>query len=401
MILATTRGRHATAAVEARAADWSGFYPPPSPVGRGVTSAGVPFGVEVPAIACAVRLVSETIAGFVMRTYRGSASDRQPVHDTWQADLFQDPEPGASSFTLWEDVVTSIELCSGAFLRKLKAMGRVVAIEALDPDYMRVTSRDGVRRIEGWVERRRVDLTDQVVYIRGWSPIPAAAEGIGTTKLHRQSIRGARDYEEYRGRYFANDATPGLVLTHPGQPTKEQRVDLLRSWVRRHSGPGGRLLPGMVWGGMDVKQLQSSMRDSQGTELADAIVRDVAREFRIYPASLLHAAVASVAGITSTEHTADTFMRFSLQGRMRRIERALAADVDLFPDRAIYPRFDTAEFTRGDTSTIATKLHQLVQVGAMTANEARAELGYPPHPDGDQLQSTPVGGAPNPNPPAA
>lgn len=406
MILATARGRHAAiASAEQRAADWSGFYPPPSAATRGITSAGVPFGVEVPAIACAVRLVSETIAGFVMRTYRGVAEQRQPVHDTWQAELFQDPAPDeyASSFTLWEDVVTSIELYSGAFLRKLKARGRVVALEVLDPECMRVSRAGGPhgpRRVEGWVDRRRVDLTDEVIYIRGFSPIPAAAEGVGTTRLHRSSIRGARDYEEFRGRYFASDATPGIVLTHPGNPTAPQRTEILRAWVRRHSGPQGRLLPGMVWGGMGVQQLQATMRDSQATELADAIVRDVAREFRIFPPALLHAAVDSNAGIVSAEATADMFMRFSLQGRMRRIERALAADTDLFPDRSMYPRFDTTEFTRGDIATMASKVHQLVQVGVMSPNEGRSELGYPPHPDGDQLQITPVGGAPNPEPPA-
>jgi len=107
------------------------------------------------------------------------------------------------------------------------------------------------------------------------------------------------------------------------------------------------------------------------------------------------------AGITSTEHTADTFMRFSLTPRMRRIERAFAADRDLFPDRALYPRFDTTEFTRGDTATMASKVHQLVQVGVLSPNEGRAEIGLPGHPDGDALQLTPVGGAPNPTPPPA
>lgn len=404
-MIVATRGRHAAIAsaptvVEERAADWTGFYPPPGANGTG-RATRLPYGLMVPAVAAAVRLVSETIAGFVMRTYRGRAEQRRPVLDTWQADLLQDPDMGTSSFQFWEDVVTSIELWKGAFVRKTVRRGRVVALEVLDPDYVRVLDRPEGTVIEAWSRGERVDITREVILIRGWSPNPAAAQGIGTTELHRQSVQGAIDYETFRGRYFANDATPGIVLTHPGKVTAEQRTDLLRAWVRRHRGPDGRMLPGMLWGGMDVKQLTTSMRDSQGVELAEAIVRDVAREFRIFPLDLLHASLGSGSGTQETaEATADKFMRFSLQGRMRRVERALAADRDLFPDRSLYPRWDVSEFTRGDVATTARKIHDLVQVGAMTPNEGRAELGWPAHPDGDRLQVTPVGGAPNPEPPA-
>jgi HK97 family phage portal protein len=401
VILATREGRAAITA-ERRAADWSGLAPSRSSVGS-LGMAGVPFGAAIPAVACAVRLVSETIATFPLRVYTGSATERQPVWDAWQADLFQDPDPSTSlsSFEFWEDVVTSIELFRGGFVYKHIARGRVQALQILDPDYVAVIEhRDKSVTIWAWVNGQREDITSRVVHVRGWAPVPAAAEGIGTTQLHRDSIRGAQDYEAYRGRYFANDATPGLILTHPGQPTKEQRVDLLRAWMQRHQGPDKRSLPGMLWGGMTAQQMQTSMKDSQGTELADAIVRDVAREFRIYPAALLHAAVDSNAGLTSTEMTANMFLRFSLRGRLQRIARAFAADRDLFPDRRYYPRFDTGEFQLGDIQTMADRAHKLVQVGLMTPNEGRAENGLPPHPDGDTLQATPVGGAPNPTPPA-
>lgn len=405
------RSRGVTTAVasqraETRAADWSGFYPTPTASTRHTIGVGsMPYGVAVPAIAAAVRLVSGTIAGFVMRTYKGRAEQRQPVLDTWQADLFQDPDMRTSSFQFWEDVLTSLELWPGAFI--LKRYGgtgrarRVVSLEVIDPDYVSVTEYlDGTVKIRAWVDSQAVDITSEVIHIRGWSPIPAATQGVGTTELHRTSIAGALDYESFRGRYFANDATPGLILKHPGMLTKEQRTDLLRAWVQRHAGADKRGLPGILWGGMDIVQgTTSSMRDAQGTELADAIVRDVAREFRIFPPALLHAAVDSNAGIISAEATADMFMRFSLMDRMRRVERAFAADRDMFPTRDMYPRFDTAEFTRGDIATMAGKVHQLVQVGVLTPNEGRAEIGLPPHKDGDILQITPVGGSPNPGAP--
>jgi hypothetical protein len=46
---------------------------------------------------------------------------------------------------------------------------------------------------------------------------------------------------------------------------------------------------------------------------------------------------------------------------------------------------------------MATVFHQLRQVGVITANEARIPLGFPAIDGGDELQETPVGGAPNAN----
>jgi hypothetical protein len=73
-------------------------------------------------------------------------------------------------------------------------------------------------------------------------------------------------------------------------------------------------------------------------------------------------------------------------------------DRDLFPNRKRYPRFDVSELLRADWATTASVIHQLKQVGTITANEGRAYIGLPPRrevPGGDVLQVTPVGGAPN------
>jgi len=75
-----------------------------------------------------------------------------------------------------------------------------------------------------------------------------------------------------------------------------QRVDLLRRGCNA-TGPRQAVLPGMLWGGMTAQQNADLDEGLAGTELADAIGRDVAREFRIYPAALLHAAVDSNAGL--------------------------------------------------------------------------------------------------------
>ncbi|MEW6583256.1 MAG: hypothetical protein AB1416_10910, partial [Actinomycetota bacterium] len=106
---------------------------------------------------------------------------------------------------------------------------------------------------------------------------------------------------------------------------------------------------------------------------------------------LMHASMKG-GGPQAAEVWSDVFLRFSLWGRIRRIERAIARDRDLYPDWRRYPRFDVFDFHRGDIATTTNKIRDLTQVGVQTPNEARAELGYPPHPAGDVLNWPPVGG---------
>ena len=99
-----------------------------------------------------------------------------------------------------------------------------------------------------------------------------------------------------------------------------------------------------------------------------------------------------------TEEDSLRFINFALLPRLRRIERAFAADADLYPeDSALYPEFHLDEFLRADAGTRAEIQHKQLQTGVLLVDEARADMGLPPLPDGmGQIpQITPVGGAPN------
>ena len=388
MILATPYGDR-----NLRAFEGTDFIPPPD---ADVGLSGLMRrrrDLSVAAVACAVKLVSDTIGGFVMRDYEGHGITRSPVMTSRNAKLYQAPAEDITSFELWEDIATSVELEKHAIVWKVKASGRGVdELIPLDPSYFRVyrAKPTAPAVVEARVDGKVQDVTKDVIWVRGWAAVPGV-EGVSTLSLHKELLRGARAMDEYRGRYFDNDATPGIVLEHPGRPTKEQRRDLLAAWVRRHGGSRQQRRPGLIWGGVKLHQMSDSMRNAQAAELTDAIAREVGRAFRIYPIDLMHASMKG-GGPASAELWSDVFLRFSLWGRIRRIERAFARDPDLYPSWRRYPRFDVFDFHRGDIATTTDKIRDLTQVGVQTPNEGRAELGYPPHPDGDVLNWPPVGG---------
>lgn len=367
-----------------------------APWGSGSRAYGDEDPVGLTAAACAVRLVSETLGSFVVRPYTGDGMRRQPVFDAVQAATLQDGAPGYStSMDLWSDVTASVELCRNGFIGKGRdGSGIVRELYAWPSEAMCVfVDAQGRKSIEARVGSERIDVTRDVIHVRGWSPV-ASVSGTSPGQLHQRTIRGAVALEQFRGRYFDNDSTPNVVLSHPGDLTKPQRDDMRESWDARHGGVDGESTA-IVWGGITVQQLTQNLEQSQVAELAAQDVLSIARMFRIYPPALLAAAIEG--SLPTAENLSVLFFRFSLLHRLRRIERALSADRELFNDRKLYARFDVNEFVRGDTATTANKLHQLRQGGLMTANEGRAELDLPPStdPKADELLTTPVGAAPN------
>lgn len=394
---------------EVRLFEASALIPPP---GSRMAITGTALRAQqlgVAAVSCAVQLVSESLGIPVMRVYTGDAENREPLFDAAQAQVLQNPAEGDTSFDLWCDLGASIELEQGGFLWKnLDKTGsgrrQVMELVPVDPRLFTVErpQTNAPRVIKARIDGVTKDVTDKVIFVRGWSPIPGGATGISKLELHRTPLDNANKLEEYRGRYLDNDGTPGLVLDAGGsQPTRIQREELLESWAARHSGQPGK--PGLIWGDVKgIEQIAPTMQEAQAVDLMNAVALDVGRMWRIYPADLLHAAVGRAVPPKTVELWSDIFMRFSMLHRLRRIERAISADHDLFPSGGrgarLYCRFDVDELLRGDIATIAAMIHDLVQVGVLNPNEGRAKLGMPPRPGGEKYLETPVGAKANSQP---
>jgi HK97 family phage portal protein len=357
------------------------------------------FGLGALQIACvsaAVKLVSESVASNTLRTYRGPALDRQPEYDSPQAILFQRPAPGVSAFDFWSDTAAAVETDRCAVIGKIRdRSGSIVQLLPLDPGWFTISGGPYDRVVTGWSGGKAVDMTNDVIVIRAWSPKPAA-DGQSTLSMNSRTFRWAGAYEEYRGRYFENDGAVDQVI-EGGPGTKEQRDEMLQGWARSFGGPARKGKIGMLWGQASLKQMNNTLQSAQAAELSVSIAQDVARAFRIYPASLLYAEQQPHRE-PNLEFIRGQFYSYTLMPRLRRIEDALHADAELFPDPGLYPMFDTADFLRADLATLSVAAHAMTQTGSLMPDEERAlVLGLPrlPNGQGQTVQVTPVGGAPN------
>jgi HK97 family phage portal protein len=208
--------------------------------------------------------------------------------------------------------------------------------------------------------------------------------------------------EEYAGRFFQNDSTPPFAIVVPGKISQAQGRTMLDVFEASHSGLANAHRPALLSNGATVETLGVSMRDAQFIEGENLTTQQVAQIWN-WPLDLLSGGDTANTQRLSVEQLGLRLLTFSVAPRLRRIEKGLLADPDLFPPGSgLFPRFTTHDLIRLDASTLASVVHSQIQDGMLNPNEGRAEFGRPPRDGGDEYLQTPVGAAPNdaPKPPA-
>ena len=354
------------------------------------------------AVGAAVRLVSESIGSLPVIVYKGVDTNRERAIGAWQYQLIHErPNMEQSAMEFWTDVAACIEFSGNAYIQKIKAGSRVLEMRVVDPMAVRVyRDRDnGEKRFDVSLDGKHVNglTTSEILHIRGFN-VRGGLVGISPISEHKQALGVALAAEEYAGRMYANDATPGLAVTVPGNLGRQQAAEMLQVWNSTHQGMSNAGKPAILTNGATLSKLGMTMADAELIASRRYGVEEVARIFRIPPAML---GIESRASNISAEEESLRFVRYGLMPRLRRIEMALRADDDLFPAGGnLEPEWLVDGLLRADTQVRYAAYVQARQAGWLSANEIRALENYPPVEGGDQVQQTPVGGAPNTASPA-
>lgn len=349
----------------------------------------------LPAALAAVRLLAEAVASMPLVVHRveGDVTERAP--GSWQWRLVHDePNPDMSPFQVWSHVVASLNTAGNALLLKGKSRGRVAALWPLPPSRFSIVKRGGrlVFRVRG--DGGVAELgSDQVLHVPGIL-VDDPQIGVSPVAAHRNALGTALALEEFQGRFFENDASPGGLITTQGPMRREQRELLREAWEARHRGGRAAGRVAVLDNGASFEQIGLGLRDAQFVEAMQFNVAEIARIFNL-PAALLGAADAG--GVPGTpEQDNIRFLQKSLLPWMRRIEDALRADPDLFgAGQQLRPAFVPDALLRPDTASRYDSYVKARQAGWLSANEIRALENRPPVEGGDEVQETPVGGAPN------
>lgn len=354
--------------------------------------------VGLPAVLAAIRLVSETVGGLPLFVYQMGLEQRQPARDSWQWRLLHEqPNDTQSPFDLFADCAASIEATGNAYLQKAKSRRRVEALFLIDPARVQVVrDRDSGRKLfRVMLDRGGSAELDSgsILHLRGFT-IAGGDVGLSPIAVARNSIGTALAQDRFGGAHYHNNARPGLAIMFPQGVTKEQADAWKADWSAEHGGAGNVGKPAVVGGGAQISPIPISLEDQQFVESQRFSVEQVARMWRL-PSSMLGEALGMQQQGVADE--AERFLKFSLAQRLRRIELGLRADPDLFPaGSGLFPEFVADGLLRGDTRARFEAYRAARQGGWVTPNEIRKWENLPPTEGGDEIQMTPVGGAPNP-----
>ncbi len=361
--------------------------------------------VGVVAVGRAIRLLCNTIGMLPLNVYRGRGEEKRLAPDTWQYRLLNEmPSTDFTPFDLVSDLVACLETDGNAFVRKVKGPGRfpgseeVIALIVIDPARVTVKRQDGAKvfLVRDAAGRQQTYTASDILHVRGFTK-EGSDRGMSPIAQHKQKLATINAQDEFQGRYYGQGMNMGPVISIPEDISPDDAAQLETQYETHNAGLSNAHRPFILKNGATIERLSINLEESQFVESAKLGLVDVAGIYDI-PATFL-------TGDKLSEWDFIALYTQAIQPRLRRVELALFSDPDLFPQRIIYPEFDTKPLLRTDAKTRAEVQHLQVQDGSRLVDEIRAEDGLPPLPPlptspeetpGKVPQMTPVGGAPNP-----
>lgn len=348
----------------------------------GGTTAGKPVNersaMQMTAVYCCVRILSEAVAGLPLHLYRytDNGSKEKALDNQLYFLLHDEPNPEMTSFIFRETMMTHLLLYGNCYAQIIRnGKGEVVALYPLMPNRMTVdrdqegklyyeyqTSQDEAHTMEGSLVRLQPYDVFHVPGLGfdglvGYSPIAMAKNAIGL----------AIATEEYGAKFFANGATPGGILEHPGIVKDPERVR--QSWSNAFGGSANSNKVAVLEEGMKYTPISISPEEAQFLETRKFQIDEIARIFRVPPHMVGDLEKSSFSNI---EQQSLEFVTYTLRPWLVRWEQAMQRSL-LSEDekKNCFFKFNVDGLLRGDYQSRMNGYATARQNGWMSANDIR------------------------------
>lgn len=348
-------------------------------LGGGVeTSSGVSVSADsalrVPAVAAAVRTISEAVASLrvsVVAIGDDGVETEDRSHPA-QAILSSEANDWTSSFELIRTLmVDALTRDAGGLAWVNWLDGKPTEIIRYRPGIIGVEyDKDGTGepfyRING-----RPTPRQQIIHLRSTfekSPVTLCREAIGVAIV----------MEKHAARLFGKSARPGGLIETDKNVGEKGVLKMLAGFRASMDGPDNSGKTGILWDGAKWKQMTFSSVDSQFQQLRIFQLQEIGRAFNI-PAILL--GELSRATWSNSAEMQRLFLMLCLEPWLMAMEGALRRALFQREDRARFAvRFERDDFSKVDLAILATAINSLVASRVLNPNEARDWLGMPKGP---------------------
>lgn len=348
------------------------------------TSSGTVLGLEqalrVPAVAAAVRVISDAAASL-------DVSIREVGADGVERDAPGHPalpflRGACNDWSSGSELIR--DLTSDALIRDLGGLalatrnpaGRLVEIiryvpGAIGVDFDPVTGEPSYRDASG------APLpAGRVIHLRppfGRAPLTLARDAIGA----------AAAMERHAASLFEKGARPSGLVNFKQKMGEEQVKKAIAAWKYFQEGTENAGKTAFLFDEAEFTPLSLNSTDAQFLENRNFQILEIARAFRVPPSMLFQLDRATW---SNTEQMGREFLVYCLEPWLRALEAALGRALFLPEERGRFKvAFDRDDMTRADLATRATTISSLIASRVLNPNEGRAWLGLQPRPGGEEF----------------
>ena len=350
--------------------------------------------MQMTAVYSCVRILSEAVAGLPLHLYRYTDSGGKAMaldHPLYHL-LHDEPNPEMSSFVFRETLMTHLLLWGNAYAQIIRnGKNEIIALYPLMPNRMTVDRDENGRLYYAYARGQDEVIRDKsrtvilspadVLHIPGlgfdglvgYSPIAMAKNAIGM----------AIACEEYGAKFFANGASPGGVLEHPGTIKDPQRVR--DSWMSQFGGSANANKIAVLEEGLHYTPIGISPEQAQFLETRKFQINEIARIFRVPPHMVGDLEKSSFSNI---EQQSLEFVKYTLDPWVIRWEQSIMRSLLNKEEKARYfVKFNLEGLLRGDYQSRMNGYAIGRQNGWMSANDIREleNLDRIPAEDGGDL----------------
>lgn len=334
--------------------------------------------MQMTAVYSCVRILAEAVAGLPLHlySYKDEGGKEKAIDHPLYRLLHDEPNPEMSSFVFRETLMTHLLLWGNAYSQIIRnGRGEVIGLYPLMPNKMTV-DRDSKGNLFYSYSRSNNETSTMkgtTVILRpadvlhipglgfdglvGYSPIAMAKNAIGM----------AIACEEYGAKFFANGASPGGVLEHPGTIKDPARVR--ESWQSTFGGSGNSNKIAVLEEGMKYTPIGISPEQAQFLETRKFQINEIARIFRVPPHMVGDLEKSSFSNI---EQQSLEFVKYTLDPWVVRWEQSIMRTL-LTPDekKQYFVKFNLEGLLRGDYQSRMNGYATARQNGWMSANDIR------------------------------
>ncbi len=316
------------------------------------------------AVYSCVRILANTIASLPLEVFKISYNDMGQRIETRMAETMESellgcqPNPNMSAFNWLQVAIAHMELWGNHYSYLARnSYGGVMEIRPLLPYNVAVFWKDN-KICYRYQPTGDIVAPEDMLHFRALSL--NGYIGISTVACARRSMGMALSQDEFGAAFYENNATPGLMFTHPSNLSPDAHSNLKKS-IEDHSGSAKAFKAMILEEGMKVDRTQMTMTDAQFIESRRFSVNEIARWFGVPP----HL-VGDLDRSTNNniEQQSIEFVNYSLKPRLTNIMQELNRKI-FGSDRSLCAKSNMDELMGADTKTRADYISRMTQGGGV------------------------------------